>query len=321
MFVNSCNTLNEYFIHSKIGEGNLSTIYEAIHKQDGVKRAIKVMDFGKFCSFDSEFYAEVEKQIALLNRISDGEHTNIVHYYRISHFEHQVIIEMQYVNGINLNDFINKNKHFVEIREVINLLTDIASALKFLHYDICYLCNNEINQSIVYSSIKANEFVLHNDIHTLNILREVSGKYILIDLDFAIEGNPTDYEKQNFIDLRGMSWFKAPEKWRKVGNISTQSDIYSFGMVIYWFLTGEPPFLSNNYDVPYEKILESLDDVPVSIFNLRKRNFERNFPNKTYVKDYPIWLVELVVKCLKIDPNERFKDGNELYQFIMSHKV
>lgn len=72
MLVSTYNTLNEYTIHSKIGGENLSTIYEATHKQDGVKRAVKVMDLDKFCAIDSEFHEEVNKRIDLIQRINNG---------------------------------------------------------------------------------------------------------------------------------------------------------------------------------------------------------------------------------------------------------
>lgn len=308
MIVNVSHILNEYIIHSKIGGENFSTIYEATHKQDGVKRAIKVMDLDKFCSVDFKFNDKVKKQIELLQRINKGQHPNIIHYHKISHFARYIIFEMQYIKGININEFIRGNNYFVEIDEIINLVIDIGGALKFLHHDICEL-----------RDAKIKNFALHNDIHTRNILRDDSGKYILIDLDFAIEGSPNDYEKQHHIDLIGAPCFKAPEKWRKGKNISTQSDVYSFGVAIYWFLTGEPPFSVNGSNVTYERLIEPLKDIPTSIFKFRKRNFEHRFPHKIYVKDYPNWLEELILRCLKKDYHERFKDGNELLEYIMSN--
>ena len=326
MLVSTYNTLNEYTIHSKIGGENLSTIYEATHKQNGVKRAVKVMDLDKFCAIDSEFHEEVNKRIDLIQRINNGGNTNIVHYHRISHFDHHIILEMQYIHGATINDYIKENKYFVEVKEVINLIVDIGRALKFLHCDIFCITENQSHQK-TYTDItpveylNPNRFVLHNDIHTLNILRDISGKYILIDLDFAIEGKPTKYEKLHRIDLRGMSWFRAPEKWGDDGYICTQSDVYSFGVVIYWFLTGEPPFTVNDSDVTYDRLIEPLKDIPTSILKFRKRNFEHHFPNKRYVKDYPNWLEELILRCLKKDPNERFKDGNELLEYVMLNLV
>lgn len=308
MLVSTYNTLNEYTIHSKIGGENLSTIYEATHKQDGVKRAVKVMDLDKFRTINSEFYEGVNKRIDLIQRINNGRHINIVHYHRISHCDHYIILEMQYINGVNINDYLNNNNNFVEKKEVVNLLLDIGKALKFLHNDICDKDPKE-----------TNNFVVHNDIHTWNILREVNGKYILIDLDFAIEGNPTAYDKRHNIDQMGAPGFKAPEKFGEEGHISTQSDVYSFGVVIYWFLTGEPPFTVNGSNVTYERLIEPLKDIPTSIFTYRKKNFERIFPDKIYTKDYPKWLEQLIVKCLKKEPNERFKDGNELLEYIMTN--
>ena len=323
MFIDINSLLDEYIINSKIGGENFSTVYEATHKQDGVKRAIKVMDINKFCSLDFDFYVKLNKQIDLLERINKGEHPNIIHYHKIAHYSHYIILEMQYINGVNINDYLRDNRYFVETKEIINLVIDIGRALKFLHHDICYLRSNEnasnniINKADDSLEAKTKDFVLHNDIHTWNILRDVSGKYILIDLDFAIEGNPRDYEKRHHIDVIGAPCFKAPEKWKEGADIGTQSDIYSFGIVIYCFLTGVSLFPLNNSEAESEKLtgwLEKID--PNSIFELRKRHFERKYPNKVYIKDYPKWLEEVILKCLKYDYNERFKDGNEFYEYI-----
>jgi serine/threonine protein kinase len=59
--------------------------------------------------------------------------------------------------------------------------------------------------------------------------------------------------------------------------------------------------------------------VPDSIYELRKASYEAANPGKTYERDYPQWLEDLVMKCLEKKPEDRFKNGKELYDFAIAH--
>ena len=40
---------------------------------------------------------------------------------------------------------------------------------------------------------------------------------------------------------------------------------------------------------------------------------------QTYKKDYPDWLEQIIMKCLEKNPNDRYKDGKELYEDYLRH--
>ena len=117
--------------------------------------------------------------------------------------------------------------------------------------------------------------------------------------------------------------FKSPEKWDSDNDLSTQSDIYSFGIVLYSLLAGRVPFVFNKGIAEAEAMYNLMNahkkDMPEPIFNLRKMAFEASHPGETYQKDYPDWLEKIILKCLEKDPQKRYKDGKELHDDYLKH--
>ena len=142
-----------------------------------------------------------------------------------------------------------------------------------------------------------------------------NGRYILLDFGLAIDGDDVVRKSRR---ENGVLEFKAPEKWDGK-KPDTQSDIYSFGIVLYEMLAGRLPFVrDNNISFGAEAALyeahRKLDPPP--IFELRKESFERKYPERVYEKDYPDWLEQAILKCLEKEPKNRFANGKELFEFV-----
>ena len=241
---------------------------------------------------------------------------------------------MDYVDGMDLFHYIKEQKGFVPTEDVLHLLTGIGSALAYCHKDIYKFCMDKEEDNLkddpndgtkVLLDTKTIERlidkyrVIHNDIHSGNIIRREDGNFVLLDFGLAIEGNDVvrSSRKRN-----GAPEFKAPEKWDNESLLTTQSDIYSFGVVLYEYITGRVPFQfdkknSNPSEAEYLLGKAHKEQQPPSIFELRKEAFEKAHPGATYEKDYPDWLEKVVMRCLAKSPAERFKDGKELHDFVM----
>ena len=326
--------LEEYTLLDELGQGGYATVYKVRHNHLGYIRAIRVLNATIAHGEEDKTYQKFLRECRLLLRLGNGNHPNIVHIYQPLLKAQKAIVEMDYVDGMDLFHYLKEQKGFVPTEDVLHLLTGIGSALAYCHEDIYKFCMDKDDDNLkddpndgtkVLLDSKTIEQlidkyrVIHNDIHSGNIIRREDGNFVLLDFGLAIEGNDVvrSSRKRN-----GAPEFKAPEKWDNESLLTTQSDIYSFGVVLYEYLTGRVPFQfdkknSNPSEAEYLLGKAHKNQLPPSIFDLRKDAFEQAHPGETYEKDYPDWLEEVIMRCLAKSPAERFKNGKELHDFVM----
>lgn len=328
--------LEEYTLLDELGQGGYATVYKVRHNKLGYIRAVRVLNSIIAHGEEDKTYQKFLEECRLLLRLGNGNHPNIVHIYQPLLKAQRAIVEMDFVDGKDLFHFLEEKDSFVETKDVLRLLTDIGSALSYCHEDIYKFCMdkeednlqddpNDGRKALVDARTKDRLVkkyrVIHNDIHSGNIIRREDGSFVLLDFGLAIEGDSVvrSSRKKN-----GAPEFKAPEKWDNEAALTTQSDIYSFGIVLYEFLTGRVPFVfdkkkSNPIEAEYLLSKAHKEQTPPSVYELRKAAFENSHPDETYEKDYPDWLEELIMKCLAKSTDDRFKNGKELYTFVQEH--
>lgn len=328
--------LEEYTLLDELGQGGEAEVFKVRHNKLGYVRAIKVLKGTIARGEDDPTYQKFLNECRLLLRLGNGNNPNIVHIYRPDLKAQRAFVEMDFVKGKDLYHYLEEKRSFVEIKEVFKLLRDISGALAYCHEDVYKFCMdrdednlqddpNDGSKVLLDNKTKQrliNKYrVTHNDIHSGNIIRREDGSYVLLDFGLAIEGD------SDFISIRrrnGPPEFKAPEKWDNEEILTPQSDIYSFGVVLYEFLAGRVPFpfdKKNSKPIEAEYLLGKAhkEQQPESIFDLRKAAFEHSHPGETYEKDYPEWLEMLIMKCLSKSTKDRFKNGKELYSFVLEH--
>ena len=328
--------LEDYTLLDELGQGGYATVYKVRHNNLGYIRAIRVLNAIIAHGKSDKTYQKFLEECKLLLRLGNGNHPNIVHIYQPLLKAQRAIVEMDFVDGNDLYHYLEEKHSFVEIKDVLRLLSDIGSALAYCHEDIYKFCMDKDEDSLqddpedgrkVLLDNKTkqrliNKYrVIHNDIHSGNIIRREDGSYVLLDFGLAIEGDSVVRSSRR---KNGAPEFKAPEKWDNDSILTTQSDIYSFGVVLYEYLAGRVPFLfdkKNSNPVEAEYLLGKAhkEQQPASIFELRKAAFEHAHPGETYEKDYPEWLEMLIMKCLSKSTKDRFKNGKELYSFVLEY--
>lgn len=328
--------LEEYTLLDELGQGGYATVYKVRHNKLGYIRAIRVLNATIAHGESDKTYQKFLEECKLLLRLGNGNHPNIVHIYQPLLRAQKAIVEMDYVDGKDLYHYLQSKSSYVDTAKVLKLLTDIGSALAYCHEDIYKFCMdkdednlkddpNDGSKVLLDAETRRrliNKYrVIHNDIHSGNIIRREDGNFVLLDFGLAVDGDEVVRSSRR---KNGAPEFKSPEKWDNEGLLTTRSDIYSFGVVLYEFLAGRVPFMfdkknSNPTEAEYLLSKAHKEAIPESIFELRKSAYERSHPGETYEKDYPDWLEELILKCLAKDPNDRFENGKELFICVQEH--
>ncbi len=285
-----------------------------------------------------------QQECERLERLGINNFANIVrlHNYGIvskpGNGKFRPFIEMDYINGQTIFDLVAKHM-FIKFHDVLAMARDISCALALCHHDIIYLVAdpNEDDLPAELDKLYDDETrerllkkyrVIHNDIHPGNIMRhqrfpgDETGQYVLIDFGLSIENDDGKLSSTTKSNLP--IEFRAPEKW-KGAPITPATDIYCLGCVLYYYMAGTFPFeftgdRDNTQDV-YEYMNEHLSSPVPPLFPRRKDAYASTHPDSPDMSqpDYPEWFEQMILKCLEKKPSERFTDGRELYEFLLSH--
>lgn len=327
--------LKEYTILAELGQGGFAKVYKVRHDTLGYIRAIRVLN-EPVTDENSRTYQKFLRECKVLLRLGNGSHRNIVHIYQPRLLENHALVEMDYVDGQDLAHYLKDNDNCLPINEVLRMVEQMSSALAYCHEDIYKFCMDREADQLLDDPVDGRKVlmdaatekrliekykVIHNDIHSGNIMRREDGSFVLLDFGLAITGG--DDVCKSSRHENGAVEYKAPEKWDKDALLTEQSDIYSFGVVMYEYLAGRVPFpfdkSISKTEAEFKALKAHKGQLPPPIFDIRKAYYEAKHRGEAYQKDYPGWLETAIMKCLEKDPAKRFRNGKELYTFVMRH--
>ncbi len=206
-------------------------------------------------------------------------------------------IEMEYVEGPDLEELLKSSRDQVfTIKETLKVADQLSNALAHCHM-----------AGVKHGDLKSNN-VKYN-IHT--------GNYVLLDFGLAIM---SDEERRTSVRHAGAIEFMAPEQ--NTGAMYFQTDIYSFGIIIYELLAGHVPFpLTSTGETDRNAVMVAHMETPVpDLLNLREKNLPADWPaDKSDAEMHvPGLLLQVINKCLEKDPQKRYANGMALQQALYS---
>jgi len=205
--------IGAYEVRSTIGRGGMATILDAVHRETGEVRAIKLMLPG---THTQEIKERFRLEYQTLSRL---DHPGVLRVFEADTLDETPYIVMERIDGIELGVAIEEWREMppTERYQLTHaLLTNIALALEYIH----------------------EQGLVHRDVTPSNIMLLSDGSIRL--MDFGVVKDPgTDLTSVG--EVVGTVAYIAPEQITG-DRVDSRTDLYSLGAVLYLMLTGRRPF-------------------------------------------------------------------------------
>ena len=255
--------LGDYELLEEVGRGGQGVVFRARQKSLNRTVALKVISLGQWASKAhlKRFRLEAEAAAKL-------EHPGIVPIHEVGERDGSCYFSMKFIEGGQLDEVARRAP--MSIRQATELIAKVARTVHYAH----------------------EHGILHRDIKPGNILLDAKGEPHLTDFGLArlVE---TESSITQTLDVIGTPSYMAPEQ--AVGNnaaVSSATDVYGLGAVLYQLLTGQPPFAGG---ATYETIKLLLDTEPR--------------PPRVVNPKIDRDLSTICLKCLEKDPKGRYSSA------------
>ena len=169
-------------------------------------------------------------------------------------------------------------------------LNDLAKRKRLSPGEIADL-GAKIAEALGYAHSKG---IVHRDVKPGNILVRSDGKPKITDFGIARIEDTAEHLRTQAGEVLGTPAYMAPEQVLSEP-VDGRSDIFSLGIILYELCAGERPFRGDSLGAVFQAITQATP-VPLS---------ERN-------PEIPAALAEVVERCLRRNPADRFQSGEEL---------
>ncbi|MBC7827429.1 MAG: protein kinase [Chitinophagaceae bacterium] len=242
-------------------------------------------------------FTDFQNEVQKLKKVNEKPNPNVVKILSSGITESGAFpfIEMEFIEGPDLEELLKPPHDAVfTIREVIKVAEHLSNALAHCH-----------SVDVKHGDIKSNNVKFN--IHT--------GNYVLLDFGLAIM---SDEQRRTSLRHAGAIEFMAPEQ--NEGKMLFQTDIYSFGIILFELLAGTVPFpLKDKGETARNLVrIAHMESPPPDLHTLRQENIpsEWSEEKKEHERMVPKWLLSLIYKCVEKNPQKRFSNGAELKEYV-----
>ncbi len=281
---NSRERFGRYLILDHLVDGGMAKICRArfLGEQADKVVAIKMVQpqFSRDEAFKTMFMDEIKLTFGLI-------HPNIVQVYDYGYHKEQLFVAMEYCDGRNLKEYLEKLKErkFVFPVEIsVYIITQVCQALYYAHTFTDKLTGEERG-------------IIHRDISPHNIMLTYDGTVKVID--FGIAKSKTNSEATQAGTIKGKLSYLAPE-YLEGYELDPRYDEFAVGITLWEMLCSRKLFKDNNDLAVLKKIQECRVPPPSSI--------NPNVPKE---------LDEIVLKALSKNRNNRYDNMDQLNRALM----
>ena len=217
--------LDNYDVIKQLGKGGYGKVYEVKNKKTGEIRACKHLS-----KLSIKNLEKFEREINILIKT---DHPHIIKLYEIFESQRSLYLVMEECKGGEVFDKIIEHiqsKQMYSEKDAANMFLQLMSSIEYCH-----------NNGICHRDLKPENLLY------LNAGNEKDNPIKVID--FGLSQIFTDRKLKTKV---GTAYYVAPEIL--MGDYNEKCDIWSAGVILYIFLSGDPPFNGPNDAAIYNKI-------------------------------------------------------------------
>lgn len=248
-----------YELIELLGEGGMGTVYHARDLELKEDIAIKLLQ-PHFVRNEVDV-ERFKREIITARRIT---HPNVIRIHDFGFTQRDAFISMELLRGGTLAQR-TENGPPLSYDEALEIAIGIADGLGEAH----------------------RKGIIHRDIKPHNVMFDEHGVVKLLDFGIARLASA----KSTTVGFTGTPYYMAPEQ-ADAQNITTRSDVYSLGVLIYELVTGRLPFQSES--IIKLALMHAHDPPP---------------PPRSIKPDIPEGLERLILRCMAKKPEDRFDNA------------
>ena len=269
--------LADYQLIEMVGRGGMGVVYKATQIGLGRPVALKMIRSAVVASELELQRFEMEARAAAML-----DHPNIVPIYEVGEHEGQHYFAMRLVEGENLAERLRANAAVEDAAEAGRVRQKSRQAALLIR---------KVARAIHHAHQRG---ILHRDIKPSNILLDQNGDPQITDFGLA---KLTSAEENTTLthELLGTPEYMSPEQVTRQKQLTTATDVYSLGVILYEWMTGRVPFRGGT---PYETMRQVVENSPIR-------------PTAVNPK-IPRDLETICLKCLEKEPERRYDSAAAL---------
>ncbi len=256
----------KYDLLGEVGRGGMGVVYKARQRDLNRIVALKMILASEWASAE-----EIRRFQAEARAVARLRHRNIVAIHEIGEQLGRHFFAMDFVEGESLSLIVARGALAPE--QAARWMVAIAKAVEHLH----------------------SQGIVHRDLKPSNVLIDSAGEPVVMDFGLAKIFDSDDGATRSGAILGTPSYMSPEQAAGRNSLISTRSDVYSLGAMLYEMLSGRPPFREAN---PLDTLVQVIEGEPTLLRQL--------------VATIPRALELICCKCLEKDPARRYASAAEL---------
>jgi eukaryotic-like serine/threonine-protein kinase len=287
-----------YRITKVLGYGGMGAVYEAV-RDDGQFQKRVAIKLVRPAAYSKELIERFQQERRALARL---EHPNIATLVDGGTTDEGVpYFVMEFVDGIPLDEYCEEKK--LSVADRLDLFRLVCAAVQYAHQNL----------------------LVHRDIKPGNILVTPNGTPKLLDFGiakFLNEAHQTEPSEVTRVGLRFITLEYASPEQIKGEPVTTTSDVYSLGVLLYKVLTGRSPY-NFKTRLPHEMtrvVCEEQPPKPSTTSKHRPSEMLQSIPSEKLRRQLAGDLDNIILKALQKEPHRRYSSVEQFAEDIRRHR-